>query len=404
MKSKTSLSLTPFLERLLLTSVGFNYPFDADVKKTRKLADNVKALSDRYISEAVNSENKILKDKNLIHAYTLYYLPVNLVKLFPVLDELVRGLQSSFLKGDSFSILDLGCGPGTFILGFLEYLSKNLPLLPTVPHSIHLWGIDKKKENLVAAEKMTHSYIDSCPSFGTIEWNLHFKQFSLESSQLHGTAIPKETMFDVIIAGNVITELSDKKFTGLLKIFEKNLSANGFLVIIDPGTKHSSRNLIELRNSILHNTSLNLYGPCPSTGQCPVNEQDKRWCHEKITWTPPAAVQAVDAITGFTKEKGIKYSYFSFVKKKKCLSSLFPEHPPEKIWRVISYLIKNKGEERLFVCNGLKRIMLRKLHKNSSHLNFDFSKTHRGDIVFFDACKNRDSFLDITEESIFQIL
>jgi len=34
-----------------------------------------------------------------------------------------------------------------------------------------------------------------------------------------------------------------------------------------------------------------------------------------------------------------------------------------KDMRVVSYVIKSKGEERLFVCNGKERILLRRLAK-----------------------------------------
>ena len=112
----------------------------------------------------------------------------------------------------------------------------------------------------------------------------------------------------------------------------------------------------------------------------------------------------IDAITGFTKEKGIKYSYLTFVKEKKGRLWKRADIQPAKIWRAVSYLIKNKGEERLHVCNGAERIILRRMLRNATEKNNAFPEVKRGDIVCFDGCVSRTYFSDIEKESSFEIL
>jgi len=112
----------------------------------------------------------------------------------------------------------------------------------------------------------------------------------------------------------------------------------------------------------------------------------------------------MDRITVLSKEKGLKYSYLTFNKSKSILSGLFPELISEKVFRVTSYLIKNKGEERLYVCNGKERLQLRRLNKNSSEKNISFGSAVRGNLVFFDNLQNRKDFMDITKESSFKVL
>ena len=85
------------------------------------------------------------------------------------------------------------------------------------------------------------------------------------------------------------------------------------------------------------------------------------------------------------------------------LAHSLPHVTPETLWRVVSYLIKNKGEERLHLCNGKDRIVLRRLCKNASQANIDFAKTGRGDLVRFEGAISKSSFLDITRESLFNI-
>jgi len=214
----------------------------------------------------------------------------------------------------------------------------------------------------------------------------------------------EKARFDVIIAGNVITELQEKNIKPFIGFLEKYLSPDGTAIIIDPGTKASSKHLLALRNKLLSETSLNLYAPCPNTATCPLTDNSKNWCHEKAFWEPPEIINMIDRITGFSKEKGLKYSYLVFNKRNIHLPGIFPEIPREKVFRVVSYLIKNKGEERLYVCNGRDRLFLRRLNKNCSEKNIGFEKVLRGDCVFFDNLQFRKDFMEITKESIFKIL
>ena len=66
-------------------------------------------------------------------------------------------------------------------------------------------------------------------------------------------------------------------------------------------------------------------------------------------------------------------------------------------------MIKNKGEERLYVCNGKARLQLRRLNKNSSDKNIAFGNALRGNCVFFDNLHERKDFLDIIKESTLKV-
>lgn len=127
-------------------------------------------------------------------------------------------------------------------------------------------------------------------------------------------------------------------------------------------------------------------------------------CHQKLSWSPPEIVRAIDRQNGFTKQKGIQYSYFTFRKDGKVLIHPAYDFPREKQWRVVSYQIRHKGEERLFVCNEKERLLVRRLTKNISESNQDFSNALRGDSVVIDRTVRREAFLDITGDSVFRIL
>lgn len=398
MKSKTSLEITECLEKTILRFAGLPYPVERGQKGVKKLAGDVKKISGEYLDSENFSVRGLFNEPDLINAYLIYYLPVNLVKLFPILDELVS--SHNIFCEDSLSVLDLGCGPGTFTLGFLEYISKNIALFSHIKN-ITLTGLDQARENVSLASKIINEYISSGPLPSGIRWKVHFQEGSIITPQ---RVLSESSNFNFIIAGNVLNEVKGENLAEPAKALDRHLSARGALVIIDPGTRRSSRNLIMMRDLILRETSLNLYAPCLYTGTCPVIKNDKEWCHEKSFWNPPEAVKAIDAITGFTKEKGIKYSYLTFVKEKKGRFWKRADIQPEKIWRVASYLIKNKGEERLHVCNGTERIILRRMLRNATEKNNAFPKVKRGDIVCFDGCVSRTYFFDIEKESSFEIL
>ena len=144
--------------------------------------------------------------------------------------------------------------------------------------------------------------------------------------------------------------------------------------------------------------------PPACAAACPLQDDPGQWCHEKLFWQPTEAVRLIDGVLGFTKEKGIKYSFLSFVKKDVDRLSLYAGMAQEKIWRVGSYVIKNKGEHRLWVCNGQQRLLLRRLERNCSATNSDFENAERGDIVFVDGTVPRAVFHDLPKEAVFTIL
>ncbi|MCP4715470.1 MAG: methyltransferase domain-containing protein, partial [Deltaproteobacteria bacterium] len=337
-------------------------------------------------------------------AYVLYYVPVNVIKLFPVLDELFRLRDELVFCGESLSVLDIGCGPGTFLLALLEYCRQQRLELHDRLHTISLRGLDLQPACLAMAQRLLTVYANGSSPGAAFNVEMSFARGPLSGCFERAAEVPAAARYDLIIAGNVINEVRAAQFVALVKRLEQSLSDRGAVVIIDPGTKKSFRKLLQLRKAFLNETALSLFAPCLDSGPCPLEDNDKAWCHEKLYWRPPEVIAAIDRHTGFTKDKGIKYAYMTLTRKKVTAATELRAGASDVLWRVSSYLIKQKGAERLLVCNGSRRVMLRRLLKNRSEHNRQFAQARRGDLVRIKGCEQRNAFLEIGSACSFCIV
>ena len=76
MKIKSSLEITPILEKILYCNSGLKHPLNTASKEVRQLAEDVKIISNEYIFCDSLVKKEIFKKKNLAKAYQAYYLPV----------------------------------------------------------------------------------------------------------------------------------------------------------------------------------------------------------------------------------------------------------------------------------------------------------------------------------------
>ncbi len=401
MKINTSLNISPELEETLLEFAGIHRGFNPGQKAFKKVAEDIKTVSNNYTIR--QGYDNVFSNRDLLKAYCLYFLPVNLVKLFPLLDEVVLHKPIDIFNNNSVSVLDIGSGPGTFGLSFLEYIIRNRQGFKNFPQNVRITFVDKVGENLKTASNLVDAYIKKSGAGGKLKVQILCRRGEIETLNA-GSFGNARGGYDIIIAGNVLSETADGVSESFCSMIEEYLSDNGVFFAIEPGTKTGSGKLLKLKNLISEKTGLNLYAPCLNHGTCPLSENPKQWCHVKIFWEPPFFVSAADRLTRFTKEKGIKFSYHTFIKKRAVFAEMYPQNEREKLYRVVSYLIKNKGEKRLFVCNGNSRFLLRRLDRNESETNSDFNRVQRGDIVFIDNFKQYNDFHSIEKASEFKLL
>jgi ribosomal protein RSM22 (predicted rRNA methylase) len=82
----------------------------------KKVTEAVGKLSRLFTKERRSLNRGYMDDRLLRAAYLQYFLPVNLAKIQLLLDEMPTPEV-----GKSFSVLDLGSGPGTGALAVLDW-------------------------------------------------------------------------------------------------------------------------------------------------------------------------------------------------------------------------------------------------------------------------------------------
>jgi ribosomal protein RSM22 (predicted rRNA methylase) len=262
-------------------------------KELASLAADVARLSKLLTKERESLPANYLKDSGLRKAYLSYYLPSNLPKIHLALNELSLH-PKGILAGEHLRILDIGSGPGTAMLGAMEFFSrsKNPPFL-------EFTAVDHVAENLKEAAALYASYQGRCG----VEASLHTVKASIEKGEM-----PLNGHFDLIVLSNVLNELfhhdeerTAKRIDILHHILKRFLAHDGSLIVIEPALHDTSREMLLVRDGLAAQ-GYRVYSPCLMNGSCPALVNPRDWCHEEVPWEPPSVIREIDELAGLRKE------------------------------------------------------------------------------------------------------
>jgi SAM-dependent methyltransferase len=378
--------------------VGFQgQPSGNDLKP---LAADVKELSDYFTKRQEDRPSFYLEKSRLMAAYVAYFLPVNILKVERPLKELFGHPRIRFGQDGCINVLDLGCGPGTATLGFMNHL-LSIPSFPAGTE-LGLTIVDNTSENLDEASILIKLFWAKCREDFEERGisSLKLKQIKIDMEAFNKSGLGR-VEFDLILASNSLGELwrsedrIGRRVALLESISTRYLKDDGSMVIIEPALKKSSRELIEVRDSLCRSETLAVYAPCLGCGECSMLENKKDWCHETFAWTPPPLVSMLDVLTGFDKSE-LKYSYLVLRKDGLSLSDYYAEGD---IYRVVSERLATKGISKVYLCGKNGRIELSRLDRHSSPSNALFDQVKRGDIVRLDGLSKKGEGWRIGRES-----
>ena len=361
--------LKTFLEYTLLKYISDSRSSSLTASELKTIASDVIQLSNLFTKERKILPSQYLNNKSLRRAYILYFLPSNIYKIHLPLKELSLH-PKKILSKKLLKILDLGSGPGTTILGILDFFSnqKKMP-------SLEFTAIDSVAENLSIAKNLFKLFTENI----NIDASLKTFKINIEKA---GT-IPQDT-YDIIILSNILNELFyednkriAKRVSFLNTIIDKFLTPDGSCIIIEPALRETTRGMLDVRDNLIKN-GFKIYSPCLIDEPCPALLNPKDWCHEDIPWIPPVIIKELDKLTGLRKDS-LKFSYLVLRKDKLSLTDVLEKNS----YRIVSEPLISKGKLEFYICGHGGRQLVTRLDKDETPSNIQFQKLQRGDIVSF---------------------
>jgi ribosomal protein RSM22 (predicted rRNA methylase) len=308
-----------------------------------------------------------LESPALAAAYLNYFLPVNLSKIQALLDEMPVEQAD-----ETFTVLDLGSGPGTGALAVLDWWHGR-----GSPSALSVVAVDRSMTALHQAESLWSQYCRIADLTGT---SLQTRKADVERIGWLKEVQPGAP-FDLIILANCLNEIyadgtDPIEMRTRLAIEALSLLApHGTLMIVEPALRETSRALHQVRDRLLQEKCCTIYSPCLHENNCPALVKPDDWCHEARAWEPPAPIQEIDSEVGFIKD-ALKFSYLLLRKDGKTIVNRGPD-----VYRVVSELRHLKGEKRAWLCNETGRPEIGRQDRLASSENAAFDNWHRGAIV-----------------------
>ena len=297
------------------------------------------SLNKNWLKENYNQKDYSWDERDVAKSYALYYMTINIPKLWMVLNNSGQWKKTEINK--VHSITEYGCGPGTFLWSYLFYLYKYQPEALSKLNKIT--AIDISKEHLSIAKKL----------FLELKKHKEFSHIEAEFIESEWQNCIGDNKSDLCIFGNSLIE------SGVEPSF-LNIDSLKNILIIEPGTLEQFKRLRLLKDHFAAN-DWHTHFPCTSNGTCPIDPSN--WCHFSINRFILPFIQKISSASG---RKNHKHNFSAFLISKHN-SELTEQH-----WRVLSANRKVKRTSIRYVCNGKKLIEAVLSRKERSEINKDF--------------------------------
>jgi hypothetical protein len=221
------------------------------------------------VSSHFTSEREKIKkyvfSREMISSYALFFIPTNYPKFFFLMNQIEQNIQEDIKKCD---FIDVGTGPGTYLLSFLDFLGGKVSL------DQQFLGIDSSHLMLEQAKKVIEGIY---PELGkSLSLKIENDQMSLRHSK------------KILFFGHSLNEMGiDKAIHWVEKVDPE------YLCFIEPGTPQTFDLILKIRKRMSDKGYDSLY-PCPSLSlSCPMEEESGKgdWCHQVLRMTHDPLVE-----------------------------------------------------------------------------------------------------------------
>ena len=307
----------------------------------RSIKERSSILHSIFTSNRSEKKYNYFRDDFFRYAYIEKFLAVNACKVIEILSELEnQAFPPQFLNKDEIHVLDVGAGPCTALFGVYEWC-KGRQKLDLVP-------VDKDKNILAEGKRLFNFYRNSQATKESAQAEaaaeklstINYVECSLSRrGELEKVLFPKR--FDIIVAANFFNELGERRQKqelrlGVLRSLASSLlGREGIIMIIEPGTRIASKNLIGLRDAFIDSakgrSGYQILAPCTHQNHCPLDKrEDSDWCFRSLY--------------GIHEDVPVGYSYLVIGKGEN-----FTKPDPNSI-RVISDVFDDKDEKVFLAC------------------------------------------------------
>ena len=186
--------------------------------------------------------------------YTLRYFPVNFFKIWTPLYDLLTKDQ---LQPDC-TILELGCGPGSSTMGFIEFYRILACENPTMQFKLNFALVERESTFKDILKTIFEQYAVDFPC--NLAVKINFFNEDLDTFFERGC----KSRFDYIIESNVLNP-NEKIYSSRLEqhcdSFCRFLNPHSSIILIEPGKEGLSDYLYRIKSNLTKN-GLSIFSPC----------------------------------------------------------------------------------------------------------------------------------------------
>jgi len=366
-----------FFDFLLKLTFKGKKPTNQQIKKA------ILEVSDIFTFLETERQFNYMREERLLKGYLLYFVPVNLSKIYSIFKELLR--HSVFFSKTKLKILDIGCGPSSALVPLFEFINDGITNL----EHIRYVGIESEDKAIEAGEKIIKELKPE-------KLSLKYEFIKADASDFKLYLKLKDIKPDIVIFSNSLGELFGKKsfkiedFINLIKLLTYN---NSYLtlILIEPATKKASMRLHRIRDRLIEELGLYPYSPCLNNLPCPALKANN-WCYEQRKWLPPDYLSFLSSIG--LQVNYLKFSYIVLRKDRANIKDTFrlsalplgntsQLEASEEIIKNTSHLLNEKGKSRLWACWKGELIDMEKLKRDFKEEDL-WLKIRKGDYFSID--------------------